>query len=156
MTRYSMWWLGCVSALAITGELTADDNKKLPPPAARKIDFVKDVQPIFADNCIGCHGPKLQESAYRLDHQPTALKGGEIGQPIVPGKSAESPLIRYVAGVDPDYKMPPDGNPLTAEQVGILRAWIDQGAEWPASASVDLTRRTSSLGRKCVNIDVFP
>ena len=74
------------------------DEPKLPPPADRKIDFVKDVQPLFAARCYECHGPKKQESAFRLDHKGTALHGGELGQAIVPGKSGESPLVKYVAG----------------------------------------------------------
>jgi hypothetical protein len=116
--------------------LTADD--KLPKPTTRQIDFVKDVQPIFEAKCLSCHGPKKQESAYRLDHKASALKGGDLGRAIVPGKSADSPLIRYIAGLDPDLKMPPEGERLTAAQVAILRAWIDQGADWPESASVEL------------------
>ena len=129
------------------------EDPKLPPATDRKVDFVKDVQPIFAARCYECHGPKKQESAFRLDHKGTALHGGEIGTAIVPGKSAESPLVKYVAGVEKDLKMPPKGDPLTAEQVGIIRAWIDQGAEWPDSASVTLDLRAKTTGRsklRCV------
>ena len=118
--------------------LTANSVEKLPPAATKKIDFVKDVQPLFVAKCYSCHGPKKQESSFRLDHKASALRGGEIGRAIVSGKSAESPLIRYVAGLDPDIKMPPEGDRLSAEQVGILRAWIDQGVDWPESASLDL------------------
>ena len=53
----------------------------------------------------------------------------------MPGKGSESPLVHYVAGLEPEMKMPPKGDRLTAEQVGILRAWIDQGADWPESAA---------------------
>lgn len=108
----------------------------LPPPAARSVDFVADVQPIFARACYSCHGAQKQESDYRLDRRASALAGGAIGGAILPGKSAESPLIRYVAGLDADMKMPVEGQPLTAEEVGMLRAWIDQGANWPDSADV--------------------
>lgn len=63
------------------------------------------------------------------------MEGGDDHAPdIRPGKSAESPLIQFVAGIDPDLKMPPKGDRLTAEQIGILRAWIDQGAPWPDGA----------------------
>src|SRR5687767_13198540 len=73
----------------------------LPPPADRKIDFVKDVRPIFAASCHSCHGPEKQRSEFRLDVREIALKGGDSGKPaILPGDSAGSPLIRYVAGVD--------------------------------------------------------
>ncbi|HKA08089.1 MAG TPA: DUF1549 domain-containing protein, partial [Gemmataceae bacterium] len=125
-----------VLALPATGA----DVAKLPPPANRKIDYVKDVQPIFANTCYSCHGDKKQQSSFRLDRKTDAFKGGEIGKPIVPGKSAESPLIRYVAGVDENVKMPPKGDRLSVEQVGILRAWIDQGADWPESGAAGLAR----------------
>ncbi len=134
--RCSWLWISSLSVMAVSIGLAADDQT--PKPATRKIDFVKDVQPIFEAKCLSCHGAKKQESAYRLDHKPSALRGGDIGRAIVPGKSGESPLIRYVAGLDPDIKMPPEGDRLTAEQVAVLRAWIDQGAEWPESASVEL------------------
>src|SRR5262249_20337881 len=116
--------------------LAAAKNKpELPPPAAQKVDFLVDVQPIFASHCLICHGPDKQESKYRLDQKAVAFKGGELGEaPIVPGKSAESPLIRVVAGADDNFVMPPKGARLSAAQVGILRAWIDQGAEWPKEA----------------------
>jgi hypothetical protein len=66
------------------------------------------------------------------------MKGGELGKAIIPGKSSESPLIRYVSGLDKDIKMPPKGDRLTTEQVASLKAWIDQGADWPeGNATVD-------------------
>src|SRR5436190_17351113 len=59
------------------------------------------------------------------------MKGGDDGKAIVPERSAESLLIHLVAGLDDDKVMPPKGERLTAEQIGLLRAWIDQGATWP-------------------------
>lgn len=111
-------------------------TNSLPPPAQQKVDFVKDIQPIFAQNCLGCHGPKRQESQVRWDNREIAMQGGERGADIIPGKSSESRLIHFVGGLDPDLVMPPKSAPLTAEQIGLLRAWIDQGASWPESASV--------------------
>src|SRR5262249_22982681 len=57
---------------------------------------------------------------------------------IIPGKSAASPLVKFVAGLDPDVKMPPKGKALTAEEVGLLRAWIDAGAVWPDGVGVQI------------------
>ncbi len=96
------------------------------------VDFVRDVRPIFAKSCYSCHGAEKQKSGYRLDARAYALKGGEIGRSIVPGDSAHSPLIQYVAGTHPEITMPPKGERLTTAQVATLRAWIDQGASWPA------------------------
>jgi mono/diheme cytochrome c family protein len=111
------------------------DKTKLPPPANRAVDYGRDIQPIFAKACYRCHGEKKQKSGYRLDLKAVALKGGDIGRAIHTGRSADSPLIHYVAGLNPDMPMPPSGDRLTAEQIGLLRAWIDQGAVWPDSAA---------------------
>jgi mono/diheme cytochrome c family protein len=108
----------------------------LPPAAARRVDFVNDVQPIFAVSCYSCHGEKKHKGDLRLDRKVSVMGSGAI----VPGKSAESPLIQRVVGLDPDTKMPPKGPGLSAEQVGILRAWIDQGAAWSDDADASSTR----------------
>jgi hypothetical protein len=111
----------------------------LPPPAAHAVDFVKDIQPILSRVCLKCHGPEKQKNAFRVDVKSVAMKGGDTyGVAIKPGKSAESPLIRYVAGLEDDMLMPPKGDRLTSEQIGLLRAWIDQGADWPESASAKI------------------
>ncbi|MBI4328155.1 MAG: DUF1549 domain-containing protein, partial [Chloroflexi bacterium] len=110
----------------------APDVSKLPTPAQRPVDFVKDIRPIFEATCYKCHGPDKQQGEFRLDVKAAAFKGGEHHAPdIVPGKSADSPLIHFVAGLVPDMQMPAKGDPLTAGQIGLLRAWIDQGAPWP-------------------------
>jgi len=134
--------LFCVIALSAVAAVFAQ-AADLPPASNAKVDFVKDIQPIFADRCYGCHGPKKQEAEFRLDSKDVALKGGELGPAIVPGKSAESLLVKFVAGVDPEKVMPKKGERLSSEQVGLLRAWIDQGASWPDSASVKVEDKRS-------------
>ncbi len=119
-------------------KLDSKDIAKMPPPAHRLVDFVKEIQPIFVEHCYQCHGAKRQEAGFRLDHKATVLAGGELGKAIVPGKSDESLLIHFVAGLRPEGKMPRKGDALSAEQIGLLRAWIDQGAAFPDSASVVL------------------
>ena len=110
------------------------DVSTLPPPAERAIDFGRDVQPLLERACLKCHGPEKQKGGYRVDTKSAALTGGDNFAPnIVPGKSAESPLIHFVGGLDPDMKMPAKGDPLTTSEIAILRAWIDQGAAWPGS-----------------------
>lgn len=115
-----------------TASLWADETDELPPPVERQIDFRADVEPIFAKHCQSCHGAEKRESNFRLDLEGPAKAGGDFGEAaIVPGDGAGSPVVRYAAGLD--LEMPPEGPPLSAEQVGILRAWIDQGATWPQS-----------------------
>src|SRR5262249_37719582 len=114
----------------------ADDDKppdvsKLPPAAKGVMDFRRDIRPIFEARCLRCHGPEKQKSGLRLDSGAAALKGGDSGAVIVPGKSAASRLIHLVGGLEEDTPMPPTGKRLSAAEVGKLRAWIDQGAKWP-------------------------
>ncbi len=117
---------------------------ELPQAATRPVDFVKDIQPLFNKHCLSCHGPEKQKNGYRVDAKAIALKGGDThGVAIVPGKSAESPLIHYVAGTNEEMLMPPKGKRLTAEEVGLLRAWIDQGANWPDNASAKVENATA-------------
>ena len=104
---------------------------QLPPPANTAVDFDRDIKPILEQSCVRCHGPERPRSHFRLDNRVAALKGGTEGVAIIVGDSARSPLIRYVAQADDEIKMPPPGKGnLTAAQVGLLRAWIDQGAHW--------------------------
>ncbi len=108
------------------------DLSKLPPPDARKIDFAADIKPIFEASCLRCHGTEKPKGKFSLATREAALKGGNEGIDIVPGDSAKSPLIHYVARLVPEMEMPPPekGEPLTREQIGLLRAWIDQGVTW--------------------------
>jgi mono/diheme cytochrome c family protein len=124
------WVIGCSAAFAADKEM---DPSKLPPPAPVQVDFDRDIKPIFQSHCYRCHGPERPKSHFELDNPKTALKGGDEGIDIVPGNSAKSPLLFYVARLVPDMEMPPPGKgePLTREQVSLLRAWIDQGAKWP-------------------------
>src|SRR5262249_33766724 len=117
---------------ACTSTAALPDLAKLPPAAVRQIDFSKDIQPLLEGSCLKCHGPEKHKSGLPLDTHENALAGGEHGQDIVPGDSAKSPLIHYVARLVEDMEMPPKdkGEPLTPAQIGLLRAWIDQGASW--------------------------
>ncbi len=121
----------CVAIVAGVWSLSAVlAAEELPPVADRAVDFVADVRPIFQRACDRCHGADKQKSSFRLDRRRAALKGGELGAAIVPHKSAASPLIRYVAGLEPGLEMPPEGARLSAKEIGILRRWIDDGATW--------------------------
>jgi mono/diheme cytochrome c family protein len=113
----------------------AAEAPQLPPPVARKVDFSSDIQPLFAKTCYECHGPEKQKGGLRLDLRDAALKGGDTGPILVAGKSADSLLIQVVTGANEDIaRMPKKRDPLSDEQIGVLRAWIDQGADWPESA----------------------
>jgi mono/diheme cytochrome c family protein len=120
-----------VTVLLAVPVATRGDASAAPGP----IDFTRDVRPIFAKHCVSCHGPDKQRGGLRLDRKADALKGGDNGAAIVPGKAAASPLVRLVSGADKDTVMPPKGDRLTAAEVATLRAWVDQGATWPDDGS---------------------
>ncbi len=106
--------------------------------SARDVDFARDVRPVFEAKCFSCHGPKKQQSDFRLDDRARAMKGGSEGAAIVPGRPDESALVRRVAAPeDPDEAMPPEGKGerLTAAEVAAVRAWIEQGARWPEESA---------------------
>ena len=94
--------------------------------------YDKDIKPIFQKSCFKCHGPEKQKAKMRLDSLAAALKGSENGKVIEVGDSAKSILVHNVAhiGEEDDWMPPPEkGDPLTKEQIGLIRAWIDQGAK---------------------------
>ena len=97
----------------------------------KKIDFNTEVKPIFNNKCIACHGGVRQKSDFSLLFRTDAISPAKSGKyPIVPYKPEESELIRRVTENDPDERMPYKHDPLTKEEISILKKWIKQGAEW--------------------------
>jgi mono/diheme cytochrome c family protein len=127
--------LVAVSVLVTADEKTKLDISKIPPAALDPMDFQRDIQPIFAKACLSCHCADKQKGGLRLDDGAEAIKGSNSGPVYKPGDGAHSRLIHVVAGLDADTQMPPDKKKaLTREDIGKLRAWIDQGAKWPKEA----------------------
>jgi hypothetical protein len=118
----------------------AKKPKDAPPVAAEKVDFVKQIKPLLERSCVACHGPDKQRSNFRVDSREALLKGGNTGPPaVVPGQSAQSPLLDYASGRVEGMEMPPMPKrgkfpALTKEEVELVRAWIAQGVVWPAEA----------------------
>lgn len=117
-----------------------------------KVDFAKDVQPILKASCVNCHSidpkkPKKKPAGeLNLEIKASAMKGGRSGAAIVPGDAKNSLLFKLLSGPVPrpvkdedDKDIPPmpkakrgqKWKPLTAEQIDVIRRWIDQGANWP-------------------------
>jgi Protein of unknown function (DUF1553)/Protein of unknown function (DUF1549)/Planctomycete cytochrome C len=113
-------------ALAVTGSV-------LTVSGADPVSFSKDIQPIFHETCWNCHGPTQQMSDLSLYTRDAAMKGGDQGAVIIPGKAAQSRLYRLVAGLE-QPQMPLTGSPLSAQQIATIKNWIDQGARWDATA----------------------
>ena len=125
-----------LTAVALANLKAADKaTATLPPVADHKVDFHKEVAVILANSCIKCHANSKHEGGFSLENRAAVLKGSDSGPTVVVGKSAESLLIRLVSGLESDRIMPAKGPRLTPEQIGILRAWIDQGLAWETGFS---------------------
>ncbi len=101
--------------------------------AGEPVDYVRDVKPILKQRCFACHGVLQQKAKLRLDSGSFIHKGGRSGAAVKPGSATGSLLIERVADPEESSRMPPEGKPLTEKQIAILRAWIDQGARFPAA-----------------------
>jgi len=131
----------CLCALALMGaekdkKKAEWDAAKLPPASDKKgLTYEKDIKPVLEKSCVKCHSGEKPKSKYRMDSLASVIKGGESGDAaIIPGNSAKSPMVAYVSELVEDMEMPPtdkrDKYPaLTKEQIGLVRAWIDQGAK---------------------------
>src|SRR5439155_11506804 len=136
MKRYSLIGLAA-AAIAL---VMARGPVVLTAAPSEKVDFGRDVRPLFAEHCVKCHGPEKQKGGLRLDLKAALIRGGDDGKVIEPGHSSDSKFIHLVEGRDPDKVMPPKGPRLTAEQISLLHRWIDEGANWPDAAQVARAR----------------
>jgi len=129
--------LALVAVSVLAAEKIKVDVSKIPLPVPRAVQFEREVYPLLKEACFGCHGAEKQKGKYRCDTKAGAFKDTEYGPTIVPGRSEQSALIHMVCGLIDEMLMPPPSDKpgqsekLTREQVGVLRAWIDQGAVWP-------------------------
>lgn len=110
----------------------------LPATAAEsKVDFAKDILPIFEKQCVKCHGPEKQKGGLRLDTRDAAMKGGKGGKSILAGDAAKSDLYRRVTlPKSDDDRMPTEGEPLPKAQAELIKNWINQGANWPDGLAI--------------------
>lgn len=118
--------------LTATSALLADDATLSTGPSAAALDFFeKKVRPLLVNQCYNCHSADHKEAGgLRVDDYQHLLKGGRRGAAVVPGDPDNSILLKAVSHTDDKLKMPPEF-PLTEEQVGVLRQWVQDGAAWP-------------------------
>ena len=132
----------CIALAATLPRLVAGnddtpvDLSRLPPAVTRPVGFAREVRPLLAQRCVSCHGARRAKSGLRLDSRAAWLEGGDSGPAVVVGDSAASRVVHAVARIG-TLAMPPAGKPaLDATEVGVLRAWIDQGLAWDDSATI--------------------
>jgi len=122
--------------------------------AQEPVSFTKDIQPILQNSCWKCHGEAMQLSKLDLRTFEGALKGGEKGASIVPGKAEDSRLYRRVAGLERPA-MPMDGK-LTGDQISTIKAWIDQGAHWDVGAEAKAPSVDPAALASLENMEISP
>lgn len=115
-------WPMIVAALGIGAVLSGSVRAQ----ATKPVDFAHDLVPVIKIRCAQCHTNGTYKGSFSLDTRDAMLQSTAV----VPGKSAESDIIERITSDDPDLRMPPKGDRLTAKQVEMFRTWIDQGADW--------------------------
>jgi WD40 repeat protein len=111
--------------------------KVVPLDRQDPVSYEKEIEPILAAKCAGCHSGKARRGKYDLGTYPALMKGGKTGTAVVPGKAADSLLVQ-LAGRTKDPVMPPGKKnvPLTPEELAVIKLWIDQGAKGPAPGMI--------------------
>ena len=97
--------------------------------AAEPVDYLRDIKPILRERCFACHGALKQKSGLRLDTAALLRRGGDSGPVVVASNVVGSVLIERITSIDDGQRMPAEGKPLTARQIALIKAWIEQGAK---------------------------
>jgi hypothetical protein len=97
-----------------------------------EVDYFKDIRPLLEKRCYDCHQGGKAAGGLRIDDHASVLQGGESDGPaVIPGSADGSALIARATSKDEDILMPPKGDPLSADEIALLRRWINGGAVWP-------------------------
>ncbi|WP_435010889.1 DUF1553 domain-containing protein [Tundrisphaera lichenicola] len=140
-------WFSCPSSAR------SDDPPRPPAPQGR-VDFRSQIQPILQTRCLNCHAKGKYKGGLSMESREAILRGGESGAAAVPGKAAESLIVELVAGLDPVRRMPDKGDPLTPGEVGLIRAWVDQGLAWPEEITFGF--RKASIAPRTPEVPASP
>lgn len=133
-TKLALATLAAAAGFTLT---TLADDPKLPPASTKTgVTYESDIKPIFDASCVKCHSGQKPKARLRMDSLAGVMKGTKEGKIVTPGNSADSFIVKAIAHItgDHDSWMPPLNNKagiktLTPEQIGLIRAWIDQGAK---------------------------
>jgi hypothetical protein len=98
--------------------------------ASAAVDFSHQIVPILREHCAECHAGDKKKGGFSFNDRKSLLEGGEDGAVVVSGKSAESAMIKAILSADPDEQMPPKGKRISAEQIALLKQWVDEGLAW--------------------------
>lgn len=116
----------------LAGLLVVATTIAAPLRADEPVDYLGQIKPVLQARCYACHGVLKQEAGLRLDTAALAVRGGDSGAAIEPMNAAGSLLLARVTAPDESERMPPEGEPLSQQQIGLIEAWVTQGAHGPA------------------------
>ena len=146
-----LWWLYGVLPALLMGLAWQS-----PAPTQRKVDFAREVLPIFKASCFPCHGLTKRNGGLRLSNREDAFKGGVSGPAIIPGNAEASLLVKRITGDSEGPRMPKGMTALAPEQIETIKRWINEGAHWPDGAEnakhwafVKPERPPTAEGPKC-------
>lgn len=159
----SLWKLAGILAflqLPASGAETPDwaegvDLNRIPDASSRQIDFAADIRPLIEKYCLRCHGDTKPRSGFRLTSRDEALNSGDYGENFVEGSGLQSPFLHFAAHAVEDWEMPPpgEGDAMTRDELALVRAWIDQGIEWPESSAATVVTTTGTLSGRVWSVD---
>ena len=137
MKKSSVLMVILASVLLVTSCINHEETVEVDTSLPDNIDFNFHIRPILSDRCFACHGPdeNAREGNYRLDLEKDAfamIDSLTKQYAIKPGDAHQSVLVKRIESTDPDFMMPPPESNLvlSAREIGLLRKWIEQGAEW--------------------------
>ncbi len=135
MVAIARFWSPVLAAVCLFGAFAGAWGQAQQTPApvasgARAISFTRDIHPILTERCFKCHLGDEKRGGFSMNTRESLLAGGEQGPTVKPGDAEHSLLIELVSSEDPEERMPNKADPLTPEQIAILRAWIDEGLDW--------------------------
>ncbi len=124
-----------LTAMAANAALPVSDIKREAP-----VDFAREVFPVLKRNCLACHNATKAKAGLNLETPELILQGGDTGKGAVAGRGADSLVLKFAAHMDEEVMPPPDNKVnaanLTADELGLLKLWIDQGLKGSAPSSI--------------------
>ena len=131
------------AAIALLSQRSPTAESTKPTQANADRFFLNEVKPLLNSRCVSCHGPDKAEGGLRLDTREAALKGGDSGPAVVPGKPDQSLLLMAIKRTHKVLEMPPKEK-LSGKDIAVLERWIQDGAPWPADAATDQLTATAA------------
>jgi len=136
MTSVAVLTLAGAGGLPGRSAARGQDARDVAGQSPPLVDFVTQIKPIFESRCVECHGGASKKGGLRLDRRVDVFPGDDPEEwTVVPGEPEKSELFTRISLPADDFDiMPAEGDPLTTEQIALIRRWIEEGAVWPASA----------------------